>query len=88
MAHGRAAADLATTQKGLAAKEQDLTGVRNSLTDAKSSITMKSGQIETLKNCLRGVSIALTDYANGDYAGTIAALDAVRGSCDSASKMM
>ena len=80
-------ATLTTTQKTLAAKVQELSGVRNNLTDVKSSLTIKSGQIETLKSCLNGVSIALRDLANGDYAGTISALDAVQVSCDSAFAM-
>lgn len=79
---------LATTKQTLAAKVQDLAGVRNSLTDVRSSLTIKSGQIETLKSCLNGVSIALRDLANGDYAGTISALNAVQVSCDSAFAML
>lgn len=75
---------LTTTKQALAAKVQDLAGVRNNLTDVKSNLTIKSGQIETLKSCLNGVSIALRDYANGDYAGTISALNAVQVSCHSA----
>ena len=75
---------LTTTKKALAAKEQDLRGVQNNLSDVKSSLTIKSGQVETLKSCLNGVSIALRDYANGDYAGTVSALGAVQVSCNSA----
>jgi hypothetical protein len=47
-------------------------------------VTIQAGQIETLKSCLSGVSIALSDLASGDYSGTIAALEAVQVSCHSA----
>lgn len=56
----------------------------NHAADVKSSLTIKSGQIETLKSCLNGVSIALTDLAYSDYAGAISALNAVKVSCHSA----
>lgn len=79
---------LTTTKAALVAKQQDLTGVQNNLNDAKSSLTIKSGQVETLKNCLNGVMIALRDYANADYAGTVAALDAVQVSCTSANALL
>jgi hypothetical protein len=42
--------------------------VRNNLKDAKSTLTIRSGQIETLKSCLNGVTVALGDLADGDYA--------------------
>jgi hypothetical protein len=77
-------ATLTTVKTELAAKEQDLQGVRNNLADVKSSVTIQAGQIETLKSCLSGVSIALSDLASGDYSGTIAALEAVQVSCNSA----
>ena len=69
---------LTTSKAALVSMQQNLTGVQNNLNDAKSSLTIKSGQVETLKSCLNGVMIALGDYANADYAGTIAALDAVQ----------
>jgi hypothetical protein len=77
-------ATLAATQKSLAAKEQDLVGVRNNLNQVKNSVTIQAAQIETLKSCLNGVSIALSDAAYGDYSSAIAALDAVRVSCNAA----
>jgi len=79
---------LATSKTALAAKEQALTGVQNNLNDAKSSLTIKSGQVETLKSCLTGVSIAFSDFANGDYSGTISALQAVKVSCDAATALL
>lgn len=75
---------LADVKKQLAGKEQDLRGVRNNLAEVKSSVTIQAGQIETLKNCLNGVSIALSDAAYGDYSAALSALQAVEVSCDKA----
>lgn len=79
---------LRASEKKLAADEQELQGLRNSLSDAKGRVTVQSGQIETLKSCLNGVSIALVDAANLDYASALAALDAVQVSCDAAKKIV
>lgn len=62
--------------------------MQNSLTDAKSRLTMQSGQIETLKACPTGVSIAFRDVADGDYLGAVSALQAVKVSCDAAYAML
>jgi septal ring factor EnvC (AmiA/AmiB activator) len=79
---------LKTTKAALSVREHDLTGVRNDLNDAKSSLTIKSGQVETLKTCLNGVGIALRDYSTHDYAGVLSSLDAVKVSCNTASEWL
>ena len=81
-------ADLDQTKQSLAAVKQRLGGVSNSLSDAKSRLNVQSGQIETLKSCLNGVSLALSDAAYGDYSSAVSALDAVRVSCDAAYKIL
>jgi septal ring factor EnvC (AmiA/AmiB activator) len=79
---------LSASEAKLATAEQDLQGLRNSLSDAKGRVTVQSGQIEALKSCLNGVSIALRDAANLDYVSAVSALDAVQVSCDVANKIL
>jgi hypothetical protein len=88
-------ADLASTKANLTkveatlkSKEQTLVGVQNSLSDAKTSVTVQAGQIQSLKSCLNGVQIALSDVAYGDYSGAVAALNAVQVSCNAASEIV
>ena len=45
---------LTTTKAALVSMQQNRTGVQNNLNDAKSGLTIKSGQVETLKSCLNG----------------------------------
>ena len=79
---------LTASEKTVATLRQQLTGVRNSLSDAKGKVEVQATQIVTLKTCLDGVSLALTDVAYGDYASAITALDAVRVSCEAASRIV
>lgn len=79
--------ELNSTKKALTTKVQQLAGVRNNLSDVKHNVTIQATQIETLKSCLNGVSIALGDLANGDYSGALAALQAVDVSCNAAYKL-
>ena len=80
----QAQASLAATKEALTAKQQELAGVRNNLSDVKESLNIKSSQIESLKSCLSGVSIALNDAAYGDYSAAVSALQAVDVSCKAA----
>jgi hypothetical protein len=61
------------TKQSLAEVKQRLGGVTNSLSDARSRLNIQSGQIETLKSCLNGVSTALTDVAYEDYTSAVSA---------------
>jgi hypothetical protein len=78
----------ARVQKALSTAQAQFRGVRTSLSDANGRINVQSGQIETLKSCLNGVSIALNDVAYNDYSGAVSALDAVRVSCRAAYKIV
>jgi hypothetical protein len=81
-------ADLSASNKTLSTLRGQLSGVRNTLSDAKGKLNVQASQIVTLKSCLNGVTIALGDVAYGDYSGAVSALDAVRVSCQAASRIV
>jgi len=85
---GRVKAELASETKRRQGTERELAGVRGSLNDANDKMNLQASQIETLKSCLNGVSLALHHAAYADYSAALAALDAVQVSCDKAYQML
>lgn len=65
-----------------------LAGIQGSLDDARDQMNLQAGQITTLKACLSGVSIALTNVLKGDYYGAAAALRTVQQPCREAFSML
>lgn len=61
-----------------------LRGLRGSLADAETQLSLQSDQIEVLKSCLAGVSSALYYASYEDYALAVYELERVRSSCESA----
>ena len=84
--------DMTDERDQLQAEKRDLQsqidGLQGSLTDARNQVNLQASQITTLKTCLSGVSIALGDVVNMDYAGAVSALDAVRAPCNEAAKLL
>jgi hypothetical protein len=71
----------------LSSANNELTGVKTTLTDAQNKVELQSGQIDTLKSCLNGVTSALIYIAEGYFEVAIGALNAVSVSCESADKL-
>jgi hypothetical protein len=66
----------------LAVMRKQLGATKNSLSTARSQISLQAGQITTLKTCLGGVNLALNDLWYSDYSGMASALDAVNSACN------
>ncbi|HXF72474.1 MAG TPA: hypothetical protein VNO79_07695, partial [Actinomycetota bacterium] len=62
----------------------ELRGVRGTLSEAQERLELQAGQIEDLKDCLNGVSLAFDSVLYGDYRGAANALIAVESACQSA----
>ncbi|GIU97438.1 MAG: hypothetical protein KatS3mg013_1241 [Actinomycetota bacterium] len=62
----------------------ELRGVRGTLSEAQARLELQAGQIEDLKECLNGVSLALDNVLYGDYWAAANALTAVQTSCEAA----
>lgn len=62
----------------------ELRGVRGTLSEAEQRLELQAGQIEDLKDCLNGVSMALDSVLYGDYRGAANALVAVESDCQAA----
>lgn len=62
----------------------ELRGVRGTLSEAQARLELQAGQIEDLKDCLNGVSLALDNVLYGDYWAAANALTAVQSSCEAA----
>ena len=81
-------AELESARGTIAAKDQELAGVRGSLSNVERRVELQAGQIETLKSCLNGVTLALIHAANFDYRSAVAALEAVEVSCQRANELV
>lgn len=62
----------------------DLRGVRGTLRKAEDRVELQSGQIDTLKTCLNGVSLALDAVIYLEYREAARALQAVESECNEA----
>ncbi len=62
----------------------ELRGVRGTLSEAQERLELQAGQIEDLKDCLNGVSLAFDSVLYGDYRGAANALIAVESACQAA----
>jgi hypothetical protein len=74
----------AQLQKVKQALQNRIKGLRGSLQNSRQQVELQAGQIEVLKTCLGGVSVALTDVLQEDYLGAADALTAVQDQCNSA----
>lgn len=62
----------------------ELLGVRGTLSEAQERLELQAGQIEDLRDCLNGVSLAFDSVLYGDYRGAANALIAVESACQAA----
>jgi septal ring factor EnvC (AmiA/AmiB activator) len=76
------------TKAKLAKALSNLRGAKNNLSQAKNQIALQGGQIQTLKTCLGGVSVALNDVLNFNYNGAANALVSVESACQSAFQLL